>query len=224
MSDQGYYGNPRREMIPFVPVTARRILDIGCGAGVFAAGLKERSGAPADLMIWGVEMDRSAADQAKQVLDKVLCGDVQALLPDIPVGHFDAVIMNDVLEHVADPGKLLAAVRTLLAPGGCLVASIPNVRYFFNVVNLAWHGRWEYTDEGILDRTHLRFFTRSSIRLLLGEHDFTVDQMAGINPTGSLKFKLANLLVLGRFADMQFLQFAVVARPRALEQGWHART
>lgn len=213
MQKREYYGNPRREMLPFVPPTAGRILDIGCGAGVFAEGLKElrRSGGSPVPEIWGVEMDAAAAAVAGQALDRVLVGDALAVLPGLPAGHFDCVVLNDVLEHVAQPERLLAAVVPLLAAGGRLVASIPNVRYFFNVVNLVWHGRWDYTDEGILDRTHLRFFTRSSIIRLFQENGFSLRTMQGINPTGSLKFKLANLGSLGRYRDMRYLQFAVVA-------------
>lgn len=213
MQKREYFGNPRREMLPFVPAAAGRILDIGCGAGVFAAGLKagRQTGRETTPEIWGVELDPAAAAAAGQALDRVLVGDALAVLPGLPVGHFDCVVMNDVLEHVAQPEQLLAAVRPLLAPGGRLVASIPNVRYFFNVVDLVWHGRWDYADEGILDRTHLRFFTRSSIIRLFQENGFTVGTMQGINPTGSLKFKLANLGSLGRYRDMRYLQFAVVA-------------
>ena len=208
-----YYGNPRREMQAFVPQTARRVLDIGCGAGVFGGLLKEARSPENTPEIWGVEMDPTAAALAESRLDRVLCGDVFTVLSQLEGQRFDAVVMNDVLEHLADPQQLLKAVPGLLAEGGCLVASIPNVRYFFNVLGMAWHGSWEYTDEGILDRTHLRFFTRSSICLLLKECGFRVETMRGINPTGSLKFKLANTAVLGRFSDMRYLQFAVVARP-----------
>ena len=144
-------------------------------------------------------MDPRAAALAESRLDQVLCGDVFSVLSQLEGQRFDAVVMNDVLEHLADPQELLRALPALLSEGGCLVASIPNVRYFFNVMDLAWHGRWEYTDEGILDRTHLRFFTRSSICLLLEECGFRVETLRGINPTGSLKFKLSNAATLGRF-------------------------
>ena len=72
--------------------------------------------------------------------------------------------------------------------------------------------RWDYADEGILDRTHLRFFTRSSMVRLFEEAGYPVESTQGINPTGSLKFKVVNLLTLGRWADMRYLQFACVAR------------
>ncbi len=221
MGQNDYFGNRRREMLAFVPADAGVILDIGCGAGVFGAGLKEdrRESSGPVPEIWGVEMDPGAAERAGRVLDRVLAGGFFSVLPGLPERYFDCIVMNDVLEHVAEPAQMLLAARKLLRPGGALVASIPNVRYFFNVLDLAWHGRWDYTDEGILDRTHLRFFTRSSILRLFKECGLRVDDIQGINPTGSLKFKLANLLSLGRWHDMKYLQFAVTARPAPDDRG-----
>ncbi len=208
-----YYGRPRREMIAQVPVAARRVLDIGCGAGAFGSGLKTAwNGQGRELEVWGVEMDAAAAARAAEVLDRVVVGDVSAALSELPTGDFDVVILNDILEHIVAPETLLSALRSCLRPGGHVVASVPNVRHFPNVVNLVVHGRWDYTDEGILDRTHVRFFTRSSMVSLFTGCGFVVESVAGINPTGSLKFKLLNLLTLGKWSDMRFLQFAIRAR------------
>lgn len=212
MKNPEYYGHPRREMREHIPADAARLLDIGCGAGAFAAGLRaERDQAGRNMEIWGVEMSPEAARLAAEVMDRILTGDFHQVEKELPRGHFDAIVLNDVLEHVIHPDEVLRRVRPLLAPGGVVVASIPNVRHFFNVVDLVVHGRWDYTDEGILDRTHLRFFTRSSMKRMFQENGYRVDRMVGINPTGSLKFKLMNLLTLGRWADMQYLQFAVTA-------------
>jgi 2-polyprenyl-3-methyl-5-hydroxy-6-metoxy-1,4-benzoquinol methylase len=210
-----YYGHPRREMEPFVPAAAVAVLDVGCGAGAFAATLRAARGGRT-LEIWGVELSAEAAERAGTVCDQVLVGDAVARLRDLPAARFDCVVMNDVLEHLADPVLLLREARRVLRPGGALVASLPNVRYFFNVVGLVVHGRWDYVDEGILDRTHLRFFTRSSLAGLFRDAGFTLERVKGINPTGSLKFRLVNVLTFGRWADMRWLQFACVARLREL--------
>jgi 2-polyprenyl-3-methyl-5-hydroxy-6-metoxy-1,4-benzoquinol methylase len=202
-------------MLELIPLETSVVLEVGCGEGAFAATLKRhraRSGSP--VQVWGVELDAAAAAKASGVLDRVFQGDVAAVLPDLPAGHFDCLVLNDMIEHVGDPWALLRSLRPLLKPDGFLVASIPNVRFFFNVVDLAVHGRWDYTDEGIRDRTHLRFFTRSSIATLLDESGFDLETMTGINRTRSVKFKLVNLLTLGRWSDMQFLQFACLARVR----------
>ncbi len=209
MKEPEYYGHPRREMIPLIPASAGSVLDIGCGAGAFGAALREARGD--ELELWGVEMDPGAAGRAAEVLDHVQVGEASAILSELPVGHFDCIVCNDVLEHVVDPGAMLVSLGPLIRPGGRIIASIPNVRYFFNVLNLAVHGRWEYTDEGILDRTHLRFFTRSSIQILFAQCGYEIESMTGINPIGSLKFKMVDLLTLGLLQDMKYLQFAVVA-------------
>ena len=208
-----YYRNARPEMLDIIPAEASVLLEVGCGEGAFGGNLKAmRYEAGTPIEVWGVEIDETAAGKAAAVLDRVLQGDVTAVLSDLPMGHFDCVVLNDVIEHVPDPEALLRSLRPLLKPGGRLVASIPNVRYFFNVVDLAVHGRWDYTEEGILDRTHLRFFTRSSMIRLLEDCGFNVEFAVGINPTGSIRFHLVNLLTLGRWSDMKFLQFACLAR------------
>lgn len=204
-----YHGHPRREMLPFVPAAAHRVLDVGCGAGAFGAGLKSTR----DLEVWGVEMDPEAAARAGTVLDRVLTGDARGAPAELAGEVFDCLVLNDILEHLVEPGDLLRDLRPLLAPGGRIVASLPNVRYFHNVRDLALHGRWDYADEGILDRTHLRFFTRTSMCTLFADAGYAVESQTGINATRSSAFRLFDLVTCGRFADMGFLQFACVARP-----------
>lgn len=211
MKEAAYYGRPRREMQAFVPAAAHRVLDVGCGAGAFAAGLKA---ARPGLVAWGVELDTEAAALAAANLDRVLVGDAAAVLPELAGERFDCIVLNDVLEHVLEPEQLLALLRPLVATGGCVVASVPNIRHHSAVVDLVFRGKWEYTDEGILDRTHLRFFTRASLPGLFAGGGFALQGATGINRTGSAKFKLFNLLTFGRFADMGCLQYACVARPQ----------
>lgn len=207
---ESYFTHARPEMQPFVPATARRVLDIGCGAGAFGAALKMRN---ESVSVTGVEIDPEAAEAAGARLDLVLTGDAAAALPRLQDQYFDAIVLNDVLEHVVDPEALLRQLRVHVAEGGCVVASIPNVREFFTVCDLVLRGRWDYVDEGILDRTHLRFFTRASLPGLFERGGYTLELVTGINRSGSAKFRLFNLLSLGRFSDMGYLQFACVARP-----------
>lgn len=103
-----------------------------------------------------------------------------------------------------------------------MVASIPNVRYFDNMWNLVVHQDWQYTDCGILDRTHLRFFTRRSILATFKDLGYCVECLEGINPLEEChpyrtrKFNLLNWLLFNKIEDMRYLQFAVVAHPLAL--------
>lgn len=216
VEQQSYYGRLRQEMRPFVPRTARVLLDVGCGDGSFAAGLRaERQAEGRTLEIWGLELDGQAAALAAERLDRVITGPAEASVAELPDGRFDCVVLNDILEHLAWPEKLLHALHRVLAPGACLVASLPNVRHFHNVWDLVVRGDWGYQDEGIRDRTHLRFFTRSSMRSLFERSGYRLLQQVGINPTRSWRFRLCNLLCCGGLAEMRYLQFACVAEPIA---------
>ena len=196
-------GLDRREMLPFIPTSARSILDVGCSRGLFGAVIKERD---PSVRLTGVEPDPEAADQARSHYDCVVDGFFPDALSD-PT-RFDCIIFNDVLEHVVDPWSMLARAADHLTRDGTVVASIPNVRFIGVVRNLVFRGLWNYADWGVLDRTHLRFFTRASIETLFADAGFTIDRLTPINP---IRVRAAGLLV-GRFRDMRFPQFAVVAR------------
>jgi len=204
-----YYTNVRDEMLAFVPLNAANVLDIGCGAGAFGAALKRERGAKA---VTGIELDCAAASAARSQLDSVLVGDVSTILPDLRGQTFDVVVLNDVLEHLVDPEGLLNQLHGCMTRDGRVVASIPNVREFTNVRNLVLRGRWDYTDEGILDRTHLRFYTRASLDGLFERGGFAVETVQGINRRTAASFIIFNIMTLGFFADMGFLQYACVAR------------
>lgn len=213
----GYFQCVRPEMLRFVPAHSRRILDVGCAEGAFGESLKRNR----LIEVWGVEPAKPAATAAMTRLDRVIEG---AFGPEnaLPERRFDCIFFNDVLEHMLAPERALSYAKTLLAPRGVVVASIPNVRFFPTVRDLMFHARWEYADSGILDRTHLRFFTRSSIVNMFEREGFEIDTICGINslpgPKGARKLawwglRLLDRLMRNRFDDMRFMQFAVVARP-----------
>jgi SAM-dependent methyltransferase len=210
-----YFGYPRPEMMPFVPADCRRVLDVGCADGTFGEALKKTRG----IEVWGVEPTKSAATKAKVKLDRVVEGLFDPTM-GLPVGSFDCIFFNDVLEHMLAPELALHYARKLLAPGGVVVASIPNIRSFPTLWRLVFHASWEYQDAGVLDRTHLRFFTKSSIVNMFEHEGFALKRICGINAFGGipnvrarlwLLYRLANAICLGRFDDMKFQQFAVVA-------------
>lgn len=197
-------------MVPFLPGQYARVLEVGCGEGVFAPLLKQ----PCET--WGVEMDAASAARARERMTRVLVGTYEQVESELPVGYFDLVVCNDVIEHMADPEAFLSAVRTRMAPGGHVVASIPNMRHWEVLWQLLVKKDWKYVREGIMDRTHLRFFTERSIRRLFEDHGFTVERMAGINgvfdPVRRVLFGLVSALTLGFYRDTQFRQFALLAR------------
>lgn len=146
-----------------------RVLEVGCAAG--AAGPQWRMLGAATLE--GIEPFPPAAEAASAsgVYDAVHCGTFENWVPRYP--PYDAVIFADVLEHLADPTEALHRVHAVLArPSGKLVLSLPNVRHVSVLADLLFRGDWRYRPAGILDETHLRFFTRRSGARLLQETGF----------------------------------------------------
>lgn len=163
--DPRYYASCRWDMLALVPPGCRTFLDVGCGDGVTGRAIKEKY--PGARVV-GIEVRPKAAQAAAAVLDRVLCRAVDAALADLQDERFDCLLFGDILEHLVDPWKTLQVAAQLLAPGGAAVASLPNVQHYSVLLNLA-RGRWTYTARGLLDRTHLRFFTyREAVRLLAG--------------------------------------------------------
>lgn len=173
-----YYGRDRDDLLHLVPELPRgsRVLELGCGEGRLGARLRERG-----LEVHGVEVVPAAAERARAVLDHVVQGDVETVVLDHPDGHFALLLCGDVLEHLRDPWALLRRVRRVLAPGGAIVASVPNLQYFPVVLGLL-RGRFEYRDSGVLDRTHLRFFTRREARALLENTGYRIEAMPAVYP------------------------------------------
>ena len=210
-----YFECPRPEMLEYVPSLCRRVLDVGCGTGSFGASLRKRTGCE----VWGVESNAPSIPKAEENLDKVLHGYFGPEL-DLPAGYFDCIVFNDVLEHMPDPASALALARALLSSGGRVVASIPNIRHFPTVWRLVICGEWEYKEFGILDKTHLRFFTRLSIIRLFQEAGFTIQRIDGISSFHSLapddsslwrRYFLFSWLPIPGIKDMRYQQFAIVA-------------
>jgi 2-polyprenyl-3-methyl-5-hydroxy-6-metoxy-1,4-benzoquinol methylase len=143
----------------------RTVLDVGCATGYLAEILKARG-----CRVSGVEYDADAGSRALPFLERLVVGDLDALdlTSEFAPGSFDVIVFGDVLEHLKDPKSLLASAASLLAPGGAVVISIPNVAH--GSLRLALlQGRWDYHDTGLLDRTHIRFYTRSTLLALLQE-------------------------------------------------------
>jgi len=214
-----YFQKPRPEMLRYVPQQASVVLDVGCADGGFGQLLK----AERDIEVWGVEPTEKAALVAAQKLDKVIQGFFDSDI-NLPKNTFDCIIFNDVLEHLVDPYSALVYSKELLREGGVIVASIPNVRYFDNIWNLLVKKDWQYIDYGILDRTHLRFFTQKSILSTFETLGLSVRCIEGINPVEqehpghSKKFNILNKILFNSIKDMRYLQFAVTAIPQKNQQ------
>ncbi len=153
----------------------RRVLELGCAGGMFGATLKQRF--PGASVV-GIEAGRAAAAVAATRIDRVIHARIEDLDFDregLGLAEFDTVIVADVLEHVVNPWELLVRLKPRLAPRAQVIASIPNVRNIWLVSQLLVGGRWEYTEHGLLDVTHLRFFTLEEIRRMFIETGYTID-------------------------------------------------
>ena len=151
------YETPRPDIQAHVPLDARRILEVGCSTGALGHALKQRQAAT----VVGVELDPGYACAARARLDHVIASDVEEFLraPPPDEAPFDCLVAADVLEHLVDPWSALQRAVALLRPGATVVVSLPNVAELGGVWRLLREGRWPRDDEGVFDRTHLRWFT-----------------------------------------------------------------
>ena len=151
----------------------KAVLDVGCSTGYLAVALGERG-----CTVTGIEVDPEAAELARPHLKDVVVADLDTVnLDSLGIeDRFDVVVFADVLEHLRDPVGTLRAASDLLRPDGYVVVSIPNVAH--GSVRLALlEGRFDYSDVGLLDETHIRFFTRSTLRAFTQAAGFAVQDM-----------------------------------------------
>lgn len=201
-----YYNQGRPSIVSRVADGPHRILDLGCGSGAVGRRLQELGRA---AQIVGVEIFPEAARAAARSYTKMHVGDIEHM--ELPYGaEFDYVLCGDILEHLKDPYAVVARIRGWLKPGGTFICSVPNVRHWGVLMSLIFAGEWRYRDAGIMDRTHLRFFTRrSSVRMI---------QDAGLRVVSwemlvfGRKFRLLNAVSLGLLAEFVGSQTVLVAR------------
>ena len=151
-----------------------RVLDVGCASGNLSGLLIRERG----CSVVGVEKDpeAAAAATAKGLDTRVLDLDAEPLTDKLGEARFDRVILADVLEHLTAPERVLAEASALLRPRGAILVSIPNISHIDVVLALV-HDRWDYRDSGLLDRTHIHFFTESSFRKLADSVPLAVREM-----------------------------------------------
>jgi SAM-dependent methyltransferase len=144
------------------------VLDLGFGAGLLARRIR-----PVCRYLAGVELDPEAAKEGAPFFDQPVTGDLLDGISGPWKETFDVIVAGDILEHLPRPEVLLDSLKPLLKPGGVLLLSLPNVANVTVRLGLLF-GRFTYAPRGILDRTHLRFFTRATGRTLLEESGFRV--------------------------------------------------
>ncbi len=175
----------------------KKVLDVGCNKGYLAVRFK-RNG----CFVVGIEKDEESAKVAKSFCDEVIQGDVEKIEElKYPLEYFDVLVFADILEHLTEPGKVLQKLKKYLKPEGCIVASLPNVARLDIRLKLLF-GKFDYTESGILDKTHLRFFTLAGTKKLFKENGYRI---VNIDYSGSV----ARLKV---FTQLFAFQFIIVAK------------
>jgi len=199
---QGYYTKPRADYVDLLPEDPNAsILELGCGDGATGA-LALRNGKCGSYV--GIEMFVPMAERARQVLSSVHVGNVENMELPYAAASFDALILSEVLEHLVDPQAVLNRLALLLRPGALVFASSPNIAHWSNILGLCL-GRFEYTESGMMDRTHLRWFTPASFAAMFEAAGVKVGRVAPLNRLGR-RAKLLRFLLGRRFDAVWFYQ------------------
>ena len=213
-----YYSESRPDIQALIDAPGKRILDVGCAAGELGLALKQAGACE----VIGIESSIEAAALAQEKLDGVLVGDAQATDWPLMPSSFDYIIFADVLEHLVEPWSALASFNRYLQADGRIIASIPNIRFYAIIARLIFN-RWSYRESGILDSTHLRFFTLPTIRNLFARAGLRIEKIertyrlfedqSRIGRVGALASRLFCRFVapfVGR--DFFTFQYRIVAR------------
>lgn len=209
-----YYAQVREDLLPLIPKGATRLLDVGCGTGETGLAAKHRL---ATHEVIGIEFFESVALIAQTKLDQVIVGDIETLDLNFPENYFDCILCADILEHTKDPWQVLRRLRRFLRRDGTVVASIPNVRHIVPLLKIIFD-RFEYDESGILDKTHLRFFTLHTIRQMFHESGYSIQQVK-TNRNSTWKHILMHILSLGLLRQFSIFQYLVVATKSDPERG-----
>jgi 2-polyprenyl-3-methyl-5-hydroxy-6-metoxy-1,4-benzoquinol methylase len=203
-----YFNRERPSLVALVKPGPNAVLDLGCGAG--AVGRKLRETGKAEEVV-GVELFSLAAREAARHYTEVHSGDIEEMT--LPYAkRFDYILCGDILEHLKDPYAVVNKVHGWLKDDGRFICSLPNVRYWRVLTELAFRGAWDYRDAGVMDRTHLRFFTRRSCFRMLTEANFIVERWQML--LGGRRYLLLNAVTLGLFKEFLGPQIVVLARKR----------
>jgi 2-polyprenyl-3-methyl-5-hydroxy-6-metoxy-1,4-benzoquinol methylase len=195
-SGQLYAGGPSDSVLDLLTHEPRFALDVGCSVGDFAALIKARF---PQSRVWGIEPNKHAASIASGRVERVLCQSIEEVdwnREGVQRGDIDTVVLFDVLEHIYDPWKTLLTLRNLVSPTAQLLLSIPNVRNAPLIQDLI-SGHWRYRKAGLLDITHVRFFTRQDMYRMFYQTGFRV--VATSSTRCSLSAKIFEKHINGRF-------------------------
>ena len=208
--DRSYYGHAKTKLVKMLPTLQGRFLEIGCGEGATLEYLKSAGAS----FVAGVDINEEAiAVAATRGLDLSLAADVEKNGLPFKECEFDALIMADVLEHLVEPWETLRRLSGYLKNDGYVLISIPNVRHYRVLRDLVLRDEWSYSESGILDSTHLRFFTLKEVEKLLRYAGLEIARLERkIHASAMVKF--FNILLLNSLRPFLVFQYEVLAKKR----------
>jgi 2-polyprenyl-3-methyl-5-hydroxy-6-metoxy-1,4-benzoquinol methylase len=200
-----YFSKPRMEIRQFLPESAATVLEVGCGTGATLSWLKTSMGYEKTI---GIELMEEMAYSEKNNIDKVLVGSIEEMdLSELfKYESIDLILCLDVLEHLNNPWKVIEELAAILKKGGTIIASIPNIRNIDITSDLIFKGDWAYKDEGILDRTHIRFFTKKTAIALMKSGGLKIQKVGGTMPQKYSKKWLLNKITFEIFSEFFLVQ------------------
>lgn len=200
-----YFSAARKEILSLMPTFSDRVLEIGCGSGQTLQLIKHLKLCKYTV---GIELFEQAAKNANARVDRVYQLDIEKEGAPIDLGQFDLILILDVLEHLVDPWTVLNRIKSNhLKADGKIIISLPNVRHVTSTLPLLINGEFEYKERGILDKTHLRFFTRKSGEKMLEQAGLKIEKNKRTSLDWSLKSGKLNFLTLGLFSDFLTSQY-----------------
>lgn len=198
--------NKRNDFLALIDNDVRSILDLGCSDGTLSSGFKDKG-----VEVVGLELSQPLFKEAEKKLSRVFLCNVEEFIPPYPERYFGCILYADILEHLRDPSAILRKYKHFLRDDGFIVASIPNVRYYKLILKLLFSGVWDYMDSGILDRSHLRFFTIVNMKELISEAGYEIIAIEH-NIVASRWARFINFLFLNSLKDFLTYQYYIKAK------------
>ena len=210
-----YFQSDRPEMLRFINNNPKTSLEVGCREATHSKLLKKTFNLDES---WGIEPEENQKmiNEAKDNLDYFISDYLTADTKGLPDNHFDLVVFNDVLEHMYDPWEVLIQTKKLLTTNGIIVISNPNIRHKSILKKLIFNDDFEYQEEGLLDITHIRFFTEKSLKKMLvdcGYEILKIDSLVEEKPRH--KKKIFNFLTKNKFKTINTFQFGITAKVKS---------
>ncbi|MDD5064774.1 MAG: class I SAM-dependent methyltransferase [Phycisphaerae bacterium] len=205
-----YFSNIRWDIINLIPAGKNKILEIGCGTGNTGKVLKEQGKA---LEVIGIEKIPQAAESAKKNLNSVITADIETVEMPFDKGYFDYIIAADILEHLYNPWLTISNLKKYIKKDGFIITSIPNIRHWRIVRELILKGNWTYNNAGLLDDTHIRFFTKKTMMKMIQSAGFTINLIIPkfkLEPAN--RYNILNNLTLHLLEEFWAQQYIIMAR------------